>query len=101
MNRYITINSKPNPKYKEIFKLKSILESKQINHTFSYLFDGYQILLLDNELKRINDVIERKYSYGNEYDLLETWGDEDVIGRLTAEQVWEIWEKQLNAQTAD
>lgn len=80
-------------KYKEIFKLKKMLEKEKIpfeflkfNGTF-----GYQIRLNEN-----CDVIEHKGSYGEEQDLLEIMGamteeemlHDSVLGYLTAKEVF-------------
>lgn len=85
--------------YKEIFKLKEMLEKAQIPFVFKEhkgIRDGYQILYPKYDV-RICSVIEHSYSYGNEKDLLEIMGlltDEEseydsVKGYLSAENVFE------------
>lgn len=85
--------------YKEIFKLKEMLEKAQIPFVFKEHNDarnGYQILYPADGIKRQCSVIEHSYSYGNEQDLLEIMGlltDEevevdDVVGFLSAENVF-------------
>ena len=97
--------------YKEIFKLKEMLEKAGIPFEMSSFFDGYQIgypSLKDDEYT-VCSVIEHNGSYGRESDLLEIMGlltdDEkkfdSVAGWLTANNVFDRinkhWkEKQKN-----
>ena len=86
--------------YKEIFKLKEMLEKAQIPFVFKEHNDdrnGYQILYPSVGEKSKCSVIEHSYSYGNEQDLLEIMGlltDEEseydsIVGFLSAENVFE------------
>ena len=97
--------------YKEIFKLKEMLEKAGIPFEMSSFFDGYQIgypSFKDDEYT-VCSVIEHNGSYGRESDLLEIMGlltdDEkkfdSVAGWLTANNVFDRinkhWkEKQKN-----
>jgi hypothetical protein len=77
--------------YKEIVKLKAMLEAQGIKHKFKKFLDGYQIVLEDG-----SDIIEHFGSYGNEDDLLEVMGssllseyaNDSVEGHLSAEEVF-------------
>ena len=60
-------------KYKEILRLKGMLEKAKIPFEFSELFGGYHITYPSNKF-RICSVIEHDYSYGNAQDLLEIKG---------------------------
>lgn len=85
--------------YKEIFRLKEMLEKAGIPFIFKEhndYRDGYQILY-PADTERACSVIEHEYSYGHEQDLLEIMGlltDEEsqydsVVGHLSAENVFE------------
>ena len=81
-------------KYKEIFRLKEMLEKEKIPFIFRNIFDGFQICYPDIKNK-VCSVIEHKGSYGHNQDLLEIMGllsdgetDDDVLGYLTAEDVF-------------
>lgn len=91
-------------KYKEIFRLKELLEISEIPFTFeSFENVGFHLCYPNNEEhKRVVSVIKHKYSYGSDRDLLEIKGlltkeeqdeDYDVIGSLTAEEVFERIQK--------
>lgn len=85
-------------KYKEIFRLKELLENSEIPFTFeSFENVGFHLCYPNNEEhKRVVSVIEHKYSYGSEADLLEIKGlltkeeqdEDDVVGNMTAEEVF-------------
>lgn len=83
-------------KYKEIFRLKEMLEKENIPFVFRDLFDGFQICYPDKDCKnRICSVIEHDGSYGHNQDELEIMGlrsdeetDDVVLGYLTAEDVF-------------
>lgn len=80
-------------KYKEIFKLKKMLEREKIPFEFLKfdVMSGYQIRLNEN-----CDVIERIGSYGEKQDLLEIMGAmtkeemmcDSVLGYLSAKEVF-------------
>ena len=92
--------------YKEIFKLKDMLEKAEIPFVWKEHKDyrnGYQILYPVGGVQNICSVIEHKFSYGNEKDLLEIQGlmtkeeeekqHDSVLGFLTAENVFKRIEK--------
>lgn len=83
---------------KEIFKLKEMLEKENIPFEFIEReeLEGYQIgypkyskITEPNEC--VCSVIQHKYSYGNDVNLLEIWelSKDDVEGYLSAEDVFE------------
>lgn len=93
---------KEKSEYKEIFRLKEMLEKAEIPFSFNDVFDGYQIIYPDTEIQEcVMDAIERKGSYGSQNDKIEIMGllteeesqDDDVVGWLTAENVFERIEK--------
>lgn len=65
--------------YKEIFKLKKMLESEGIPFEFREFCGGYQIIYPSME-SRVCDAIEHNYSYGSKQDKLE------LMGLLTPEE---------------
>ena len=82
-------------KYKEILRLKCMLEKEKIPFKFSELFGGYHIVYPNNQFTECS-VIEHNYSYGREQDLLEIKGlltknekkYDYVLGYLSAEEVF-------------
>lgn len=87
--------------YKEIFKLKEMLEKAKVPFVWKEHKDfrnGYQILYPVEGIQNICSVIEHSFSYGSEKDLLEIQGlmtkeEEEkycdtVLGFLTAEDVF-------------
>lgn len=81
-------------KYKEIFRLKEMLEKENIPFVFRNLFDGFQICY-PNIKNKVCSVIEHEGSYGHNQDKLEIMGllydeetDDDVLGYLSAENVF-------------
>lgn len=84
----------PNPNYKEIFKLKVMLDNANIPNRFLQIWEGWGVWI-DIEDFRI-DAVQHKSSYGNSWDLLEILGGltkeeesyDEVLGCLTAEQVF-------------
>ena len=81
--------------YKEIFRLKEMLEKSDIPFEFRKIFDGFH-LCYPKIKDRVCSVIEHEGSYGNQNDLLEIMGliedketDDDVLGYLSAENVYE------------
>ena len=83
--------------YDEIIKLHKLLNDANIPNTLQPQFDGWQIIYSCDGKKRIADVIEHRGSYGADENLLEIMGlltedekaDDDVLGYLTAENVFE------------
>lgn len=84
----VTITTEVNTDYTEIFRLISILKMYGIPHTYDRMFDGWVVRC------GTTDAIQHMGSYGHENNLLETWGEDDVIGYLTATQVYELWKQQ-------
>lgn len=82
--------------YNEIFKLKELLEKRNIPFEFKNFHDGYQIIIKNKNNFRIVDAIENNYSYGAEEDLLEIMGGlteeeeefDSVLGWLSSEEVF-------------
>ena len=82
--------------YKEILKLKEMLEKAGIPFEFSDMWGGYHLCYPNNKTT-VCSVIEHDGSYGREQDLLEIMGlltdeelqDDDVVGFLSAENVFE------------
>lgn len=83
-------------KYREIYRLKEMLEQTKIQFVFRALKDGYKIMIYKKE-KALCSAIEHKYSYGSDMDLLEIQGgltEEEYkekgncLGNLTAEEVF-------------
>ena len=87
--------------YKEIFRLKDMLEKAKIPFTFKKLYDGYQICYPNEDEKQSDfekgcSVIEHYGSYGHNQDLLEIMGlltpeeseHDSVVGGLSAENVF-------------
>lgn len=83
-------------KYKEIFRLKKMLEDANIPFEFKKQLDGYIVIIYNKNKSRLCDAREHRGSYGCEKDLLEIMGaltdkerqDDDVLGHLTAEEVF-------------
>lgn len=77
---------------KEILRLKEMLEKENIPFVFIEREEvkGYQIFKTRmGEI--IFSVVQHKYSYGNDVNLLEMWemSKDDVEGYLSAEDVFE------------
>lgn len=110
MNSYysaITNTYTMNPTYQEILKLDKMLTEANIPHTLDRLFDGW-ILCYPNFENRVMDAIEHNGSYGNLCDKLEIMGlltpeenSDDVLGFLTAEDVFERIRKHYNGEWDD
>lgn len=98
---YITAN----PRFQEILKLDKMLKNANIPHVLDRNFDGW-ILYYPSAKERIMDAVEFRGSYGNYNDNLEIMGlltpDEamfdDVLGDLTAEDVFERIRKHYNGE---
>lgn len=85
--------------YKEIFRLKEMLEKANIPFVFKEHKDfrrGFQILYPADDGKSVCSVIEHDFSYGHNVDMLEIMGllttqeqkRDSVIGYLSAEDVF-------------
>lgn len=101
--------------YKEIFRLKKMLEEANIPFEFTddsfhvkdkiskhiqlkWLYPSYQIKIYKSGVKeeKICDVVQNRWTYGNKQDLLEIMGGlteeekwrDSVLGYLTAEEVF-------------
>lgn len=89
-------------RYKEILRLKKMLENEHVQFEYHKQWNGGHIHSVDFAKNSFGDgwsVIEHDGSYGREKDLLEiSFGlmteeerreeDDDVLGYLTAEQVF-------------
>ena len=85
---------KLNPNYKEIARLRDMLEEAEIPHVYCRFMDGWQICIFkDDEI--VIDAIEHAYSYGNKDDLLEVYGKgfDDPIGWIDAENAFELFKE--------
>ena len=85
---------------KEILRLKEMLEKENIPFVFIEREEvkGYQIFKTRmGEI--IFSVVQHKYSYGNDVNLLEMWemSKDDVEGYLSAEDVFERIKKHYEA----
>lgn len=81
--------------YTEFNKLVAMVEKAGWSYQVDPLWEGKQIVLY-KQGQRINDAIIHNFSYGHDQGLLETWeSQDDVIGCLTAEQVYDIWVKDM------
>lgn len=83
-------------KYSEIFKLASMLLADNIPFKFINIYDGYQILLYNDNGSTLADAVQHMGSYGHENDLIEIMGgltpteeeESSVCGWLTADEVY-------------
>lgn len=83
----------------EMDKLIGLLDACGMNYKVIKDLFGYdQVILLDEFNERIADAVHNPMSYGFEEGLLEIMGkgcglveDDDVLGYLTAEQVFLLW----------
>ena len=96
-------------KYKEIFRLKEMLEKADIQFSFAERFDGYRIRYPEHGIC-VCSVIEFDGSYGSSEDKLEIMGlltrkeekDGSVLGHLSAEEVFKrikrdyLWKRIRN-----
>ena len=100
--------------YKEIFKLKDMLEKAEIPFVWKEHKDyrnGYQILYPVGGVQNICSVIEHTFSYGNEEDLLKIQGlmtkkeeeehHDSVLGYLTADNVYKRIKKHYKEKKND
>lgn len=83
-----------NPNYKSILELEKRLIDLNIEHELHRMDDGY-IIYYPNHIDRIGDVIEHRFSYGNEVDQMEAYGFEecgdDVLGYLSVDKALELF----------
>ena len=96
-------------KYNEIFKLKGMLEKAAIPFDFSELHGGFHIVYPCSD-DVVCSAIEHDFSYGCRKDLLEIRGlmtekeiqdeDDDVLGFLTAQDVFNRIEKHYKNEEA-
>ena len=91
---------------KEIFRLKEMLERENIPFEFIECkeVEGYQLAYpkfsKSNEIIECDiSVVQHKYSYGNDVNLLEMWdmSKDDTEGYLSAEDVFERIKKHYEA----
>ena len=84
---------------KEIIKLHEMLKKANIPHIFKEYLEGYQIIIVENNIVLCDCVINR-ISYGHEKGLLEIYGaltekeyeEDEVLGYLNAEEVFKRFE---------
>lgn len=84
--------------YKEILRIKEMLDKANIPYEFQTIFYGGHIFYPRHGKKCVCSVIEHDGSYGHEEDRLEILGlmtdeekareEDDVLGYLTAEDVF-------------
>ena len=95
---------------KEIFKLKEMLEKENIPFEFveNEEMEGYQIAYPQyykptNIIPCDVSVVQHKYSYGNDVNLLEMWdmSKDDIEGYLSAEFVFERIKKHYREGRSD
>lgn len=85
----------------EIEKLDKMLSKANANYDLRNVYDGYQILLFDENDEIIADAICHGGSYGHTEGLLEIMGkgvkskDDSVEGYLTARQVFNRWKAYI------
>lgn len=79
--------------FTEIYKLDDMLCLADLPHTFSRLYDGYQIKLYADGMKTIylDDVVIHSGSHGHTMGLLETYILNDCAGGESAERVFKGW----------
>ena len=84
--------------FNEMFKLRDMLESAGIPYTFSGLYDGVQIRVYMDKVKRheFDDAILHSGSHGYNQGLLETYHLNECEGFETAEQVFAGWSAIYN-----
>lgn len=97
-------NEKLNPDYKEILKLDLMLTKAEIPHTLDRVWDGWILYYPSSGIEMIMDAVEHSSSYGHSIDKLEIMGlltpeeekIDEVLGNLTAKEVFERIEKHWN-----
>lgn len=85
--------------YQEILRLDKMLTEANIPHTLRKLFDGWQVCYPNTigSGQTTMDAIQHRWSYGGDCNQIEIMGlltpeeqeHDDVVGHLTAEQVFE------------
>lgn len=86
-------------KRKEIIKLHKMLKKANIPHIFKKYLKGYQIIVIEDNM-RLFDCVINMISYGHEKGLLEIYGaltekeyeEDDVVGYLNAKDVFKRFE---------
>lgn len=84
-----------NDKYKAILEVDKKLTEEGIPHELLRLIDGWKIAYPNQDDCRF-DVIEHKYSYGHNEDLMEAMGedlDDYVEGHCDVERAMELFRK--------
>lgn len=113
----MTVRKEKVMEYKEIFKLKEMLEKEKIPFYFRNLYDGYQICYPRNDnlkegiFDRVCSVIEHNGSYGHNNDLLEIKGlmtkreeketQNSVLGYLSAKDVFKRIKKHWKRSSSE
>lgn len=90
--------------YQEILKLNTLLDTANIPHTLTRLFDGWKITYFVEE-KEISDVVEHFESCGSSFDLMELMGidfftgnpddSETVLRDESALEVFILWSRDF------
>jgi len=84
---------KTNPVYKEILKLKQMLEDAEIPFECNEQFGGWRIAY-PNDIHTQLSAIENMGSSGSLNDRIEVWNfEDDPMGYLTAEEVFAMIQK--------
>ena len=93
--------NRPQYSYNEILRLEEMLKREGIPYEKEEFLGGYHIMYIPTEEGHVCSVIEHNGSYGREEDKLEIMGlltpeeamFDDVVGWLTAEEVFERIQK--------
>ena len=78
-----------NDKYEKILQLERKLAAAEIPRIFQKIYDGYQIIYIDQKGNKKGDVVEHQMSYGLEamgFDL-----ETDVEGWLTVDEAFDLF----------
>lgn len=97
-----------NPRFQEILRLDKMLNEANIPHVLTRVMDGWQVAypVARNETNCVMDAVEHNGSYGRGEDKLEIMGlltpeeeeYDEVLGYLTAEEVFERIRKHYNGE---
>lgn len=65
----------------ELDKLEAYLEGRQIAYECVALPDGAQIIVYDDDWRRVWDAVCTAHSYGGRHGLLESWARSSIVKR--------------------